>query len=79
MSNFWRPSAPWKPVKSGYEVNLSVIQPFMRDDTVPAPGIGYTPLSQFKETRGSDGSILYQQFTRVGPGVNKTTFTIWNK
>ena len=81
MSNtFWRPSAPWKPTKYGYQVTMSDIKPFVSNGHLPVPSIGMWSMNEFRPKYGSDFTeILYWQFTRVGPGVHKTTFTIWNK
>jgi hypothetical protein len=57
---------------------MSDLKPTLAGDFMAAPG-GKLCLKDFKERRADDGTILYWQFVRVGPGVHKTTYTIWNE
>lgn len=67
----------WRKASDGWEANLTDLT--LTKNMVYLPATSTIDFKMFREYRGSGYDVLYWQFTRVGPGVHKTTYTIWNK
>lgn len=70
MNKAWKNNMGWQAKLSQLSINHGMVQ---------LPQAACVHMKTFTEIRGSDNNILYWSRTLIGPGVRKTTYTIWNK